>query len=62
MQICSLAFDTDIYGRPLGFKNVHIIDSTILPSLPTATIVFASMSNSLRIAKAVISKILSKKN
>ena len=54
--------ETDIYGRPLGFKNVHIIDSTILPSLPTATIVFASMSNSLRIAKAVISKILSEKN
>ena len=61
MSIKPTASDTDIYGRPLGYKNVHVIDATILPSLPTATIVFASMSNSLRISKAVINKILSEK-
>jgi len=55
-------FETDIYGRPFGFKNVHVIDATVLPSLPTATIVFASMSNSLRIAKKVIKKILDNQN
>ena len=55
-------FETDIYGRPFGFKNVHVIDATVLPNLPTATIVFASMSNSLRIAKKVIKKILDNQN
>ena len=47
-------FETDTCGRPFGFKKIHVIDSTILPNLPTATIVFASMSNSLRISKKVI--------
>ena len=50
-------FETDTYGRPFGFKKIHVIDSTVLPNLPTATIVFASMSNSLRISKKVIENI-----
>ena len=54
-------FETDIYGRPFVFKNVHVIDASVLPNLPTATIVFASKSNSLRISKAVINKILNER-
>ena len=47
-------FETDTSGRPFGFKRIHVVDSTVLPNLPTATLVFASMSNSLRISKKVI--------
>ena len=50
-------FETDTSGRPFGFKRIHVIDSTVLPNLPTATLVFATMSNSIRIAKKVINNI-----
>jgi hypothetical protein len=50
-------FETDTIGRPFGFKKIHVIDSTVLPNLPTATLVFATMSNSIRIAKKVTDNI-----
>jgi choline dehydrogenase-like flavoprotein len=45
--------DTDIYGRLIGFKNVHIIDSSIFPSLPATTMGLVSMANAYRIASEV---------
>lgn len=41
---------TDILGRPSGFKNLHVIDSSILPSIPATTITFSVMANAHRIA------------
>jgi choline dehydrogenase-like flavoprotein len=43
--------DTDILGRPKGFKNLHIIDSSIFPSLPATGIGALAMVNAFRIAK-----------
>lgn len=42
--------ESDILGRPYGFKNLHVVDSTVLPSIPATTITFSVMANSHRIA------------
>jgi len=46
-------FETDILGRPNGFKRLHVVDSTIFPSIPATTITFTSMANAHRIASEV---------
>jgi len=43
-------FETDELGRPYGFKNLHVVDSTIFPSIPATTISFTVMANAHRIA------------
>ena len=45
--------DTDVYGRPNGFKNIHVIDSSIFPSLPATTIGLVTMANAYRIASEI---------
>jgi choline dehydrogenase-like flavoprotein len=42
--------DTNLLGSPKGWNNVHVIDSSILPSLPATTIGLVSMANATRIA------------
>jgi choline dehydrogenase-like flavoprotein len=41
---------SDKWGRPFGFKKVHIIDSSVLPSIPATTITLTVMANAARIA------------
>jgi choline dehydrogenase-like flavoprotein len=41
--------ETDIYGQPSGFPNLHVVDSSILPSIPATTITFSIMANAHRI-------------
>ena len=59
-------FQTDILGRPFGLKKVHIVDASILPTLPAATIVYNTVANCIRItdriSKEIIAKSKSKKN
>ena len=45
-------FESDVLGRPFGFKRVHIVDSTTFPSIPASTIALTSMANAHRIASA----------
>ena len=45
-------FETDYLGRPYGFKNLHVVDSTIFPSIPATTISLTVMANAHRIASA----------
>lgn len=40
---------SDLLGRPLFFKNLHIIDASILPTIPAQTITFTVMANAHRI-------------
>ena len=47
-------YSTDIYGRPYSFNKVSIIDSTVLPTLPSNTHTFLTMCNSYRITEKVI--------
>ena len=46
-------FETDILGRISGWDNIHIIDSSIFPSLPGTTIGLLAMANATRIATEV---------
>ena len=45
-------FETDILGRPAGFSRVHVVDSTIFPSIPATTITLTIMANAYRIGSA----------
>jgi choline dehydrogenase-like flavoprotein len=41
---------TDILGRPAGAGRIHVIDASVLPSIPAMTITFSVMANAHRIA------------
>lgn len=43
-------FESDVLGRPYGFKRVHIVDVSVFPSIATQTITLTIMSNAHRIA------------
>ncbi len=43
-------FDSDILGRPFGWKRVFVTDSTVLPSIPGTTLAISVMANAYRIA------------
>ena len=40
---------SDLLGRPTGCVNIHVVDSTILPSISPGPITFTVMANALRI-------------
>jgi choline dehydrogenase-like flavoprotein len=41
---------TDTLGRPRGWQRLHVVDATVLPSIPATTITFSVMANAHRIA------------
>lgn len=43
-------FESDTLGRPYGFKRLHVVDSTVFPSIPATTITLSVMANAYRIA------------
>jgi choline dehydrogenase-like flavoprotein len=43
-------FESDVWGRPHGFRRVHAVDSTVFPSLPATTVTLTAMANAHRIA------------
>ena len=43
-------YQTDRLGRPLGFERVHVVDSTVFPTVPAPTITLTIMANAHRIA------------
>jgi len=45
--------ETDTLGRPPGWNRVHIVDASILPSLPATTVTLSVMANAHRIAATV---------
>jgi choline dehydrogenase-like flavoprotein len=42
--------DTNLFGNPKGWQHIHVIDSSIFPSLPGTTIGLLAMANAARIA------------
>jgi choline dehydrogenase-like flavoprotein len=44
-------FETDIFGRPAGLQRVHVVDASVLPSIPATTITLTVMANAYRIGK-----------
>ncbi len=45
--------ETDVLGRLPGHQRVHVVDGSILPSIPATTIALLQMANADRIANAV---------
>ena len=41
--------DTDPFGRPFGWRNIHVVDTSVLPSLPATTIGALASGNAFRI-------------
>lgn len=41
---------SDVLGRPFGWQRIHIVDSSVFPTIPAATITFTAMANAHRIA------------
>ena len=48
--------ETDILGRPKNMENIHVVDSSIFPSIPGTTIGLLAMANADRIASEVLLK------
>jgi choline dehydrogenase-like flavoprotein len=46
-------YQTDCMGRPSGCERVHIVDSSILPSVPATPFTLTVMANASRIADSV---------
>lgn len=42
--------DTDCFGRPNGWQRIHVVDSSVFPSIPGTTIGLLAMANAARIA------------
>ena len=49
-------YEADILGRINNLKNIHIIDSSVLTTLPISTITYTVMANSARIIDNSIKK------
>lgn len=43
-------WETDVFGRPSGFQNVHIVDAACFPSIPATNVTLTVMANACRIA------------
>lgn len=41
---------SDSLGRPFGWRRIHLVDSSVFPTIPAATITFTAMANAHRIA------------
>ena len=47
---------TDDFGQLPNLPNVHIVDSSVLPSIDTGSIVTITMANSARIVRSLFEK------
>jgi choline dehydrogenase-like flavoprotein len=46
--------EADLLGRPRGHKLIHVIDSSVLPTIPAGAMTFTVMANSSRIVDQLI--------
>lgn len=42
---------TDLLGRPKGWSRIHVVDSSVFPTVPATTIALLAMANAARIAQ-----------
>jgi choline dehydrogenase-like flavoprotein len=45
---------SDLLGRPIGSKNIHVVDSSVLPTIAPGPITFTVMANAMRIAEGAV--------
>lgn len=48
------ALETDALGRTAEWKRIHVVDGTVLPTVPSTTFTLSVMANAHRIASAVV--------
>lgn len=46
---------SDLLGRPSGFRKLHLVDSSSFPSVPATTVTYTAMANAHRIATQSLS-------
>ena len=46
------ARESDLLGRPMGLARVHLVDSSVFPTIPATNITLTLMANAHRIAAA----------
>jgi choline dehydrogenase-like flavoprotein len=46
--------DTDLLGRPFGWQNIHVVDTSVLPNIPGTTVGLLTMANAHRIASETV--------
>jgi hypothetical protein len=49
MKANPASMESDILGRPAGYRRIHAVDSTVFSSIPATTITFTAMANAHRI-------------
>jgi len=49
MRLHPGVLETDLLGRPQGWQRLHLVDASVLPSIPATTITFSAMANAHRI-------------
>jgi choline dehydrogenase-like flavoprotein len=49
----SRPLETDLLGRPAGWRRIHVVDGAILPSIPATTLALVQMANADRIATTI---------
>jgi choline dehydrogenase-like flavoprotein len=54
MRVHPKKFESDCQGRPLGWSRVHVVDASVLPTVPATTITFSVMANAHRIATETV--------
>ena len=52
MRLTPKSLESDLLGRPYGLSRVHVIDASVLPSIPATTITLTVMANAYRIGAA----------
>jgi choline dehydrogenase-like flavoprotein len=53
MRRAPAELETDTLGRPPGWRRVHVVDASVLPSIPATTVTISVMANAHRIATLV---------
>lgn len=53
MSASPTTLQTDPLGRLSGFNTIHVVDASVLPSIPASTITFTVMANAHRIGTLV---------
>jgi nucleoside-diphosphate-sugar epimerase/choline dehydrogenase-like flavoprotein len=49
MSAAPAGLESDVLGRVQGFRRVHVVDASVLPTIPATTITFTVMANAHRI-------------
>jgi choline dehydrogenase-like flavoprotein len=53
MSRCPTDGQTDLAGRLPGWRRIHLVDASVFPTIPSATITYSAMANAHRVASAV---------